>query len=519
MKIMPKHDIEDNHTISNDSNNNHCGLSSASAAGLRQNKSASSLALADTNNPSTVDTSRKDQDSPCLRIALADKPAAAISSSMLVTNPLLTASLNSPPVNLSANGSVDLSSHANHRQQRPSLPPEANGDRNNAGSPDQSSTCSKEMYANLLMQLRHQGITTASTEATEVVCQTGTKMSAAARKEKLKSQLCFSCPVCKKRFQRHIAMNAHFQAEHLGSTPAASGSADKICKLCAFVGQDMSAIRNHLFNKHNIDLETPTACLVEPEYARSSSSSPAAAAAGGSGNGSRSATSSPLPSSSSDKKSVKNTSVAVSIIRTSIVPKSTSVSANAILEDTNAASSSTSSHPCELRTSPPVAVAAAGANFNDNYLMKQNDNLDIVEEEAKDLSIKKPIMTKRCAASPGLDLVQNNRKRLKTGSGSQRIPVMSSAPNSPLNQDHTPLSSQAAAAASMASTTTTTVASNLTSQWQCQHCNIIFPDQTLYFLHRGFHSNSTNPWKCNGCGQRCNDMYDFNTHLMSDVHH
>ena len=143
---------------------------------------------------------------------------------MLVTNPLLTASLNSPPVNLSANGSVDLSSHANLRPQRP-LPPENNGDRNNAGSPDQSSTCSKEMYANLLMQLRHQGITTAaaSTEATtEVVCQAGTKMSAAARKEKLKSQLCFSCPVCKKRFQRHIAMNAHFQAEHLGSTPAAS---------------------------------------------------------------------------------------------------------------------------------------------------------------------------------------------------------------------------------------------------------------------------------------------------------
>ena len=57
------------------------------------------------------------------------------------------------------------------------------------------------------------------------------------------------------------------------------------------------------------------------------------------------------------------------------------------------------------------------------------------------------------------------------------------------------------------------------SQWQCQHCNIIFPDQTLYFLHRGFHSNSSDPWKCNGCAKRCTDMYDFNTHLMSEAHH
>ena len=163
------------------------------------------------------------------------------------------------------------------------------------------------MYANLLMQLRHQGITTAASNDSEVVHDTNSvsrnfqnsnaKMSAAARKEKLKSQLCFSCPVCKKRFQRHIAMNAHFQAEHLGSTAGGSGSnpsGDKICKLCSYTGQDMVAIRNHLVTKHNIDLETPTACLVEPEYARSASPS----YGGGNGN-SRSGTSSPLPSSSS----------------------------------------------------------------------------------------------------------------------------------------------------------------------------------------------------------------------------
>ena len=53
------------------------------------------------------------------------------------------------------------------------------------------------------------------------------KMTAAARKEKLRLQPSFQCPVCRKRFQRHIAMNAHFQNEHIGSTET-----EKVCKLC-----------------------------------------------------------------------------------------------------------------------------------------------------------------------------------------------------------------------------------------------------------------------------------------------
>ena len=50
-------------------------------------------------------------------------------------------------------------------------------------------------------------------------------------------------------------MNAHFQAEHLGSTGSNPSAGDKICKLCSYIGQDMVAIRNHLLTKHNIDLD------------------------------------------------------------------------------------------------------------------------------------------------------------------------------------------------------------------------------------------------------------------------
>jgi hypothetical protein len=45
----------------------------------------------------------------------------------------------------------------------------------------------------------------------------------------------------------------------------------------------------------------------------------------------------------------------------------------------------------------------------------------------------------------------------------------------------------------------------------------VYPNQTLYFLHRGFHSES-NPWRCNSCGHISSDLYDFNTHLFSVAH-
>ncbi|CAH1730339.1 unnamed protein product [Chironomus riparius] len=51
----------------------------------------------------------------------------------------------------------------------------------------------------------------------------------------------------------------------------------------------------------------------------------------------------------------------------------------------------------------------------------------------------------------------------------------------------------------------------------CTYCGIEFPDQTLYFLHKGCHSES-NPWKCNICSETCCNVYEFNSHLLSKSH-
>lgn len=55
------------------------------------------------------------------------------------------------------------------------------------------------------------------------------------------------------------------------------------------------------------------------------------------------------------------------------------------------------------------------------------------------------------------------------------------------------------------------------SSLQCAFCGIGFPDQTLYFLHKGCHSDA-NPWKCNICGEQCCNVYEFNSHLLSKSH-
>ncbi|XP_019892222.1 DNA-binding protein Ikaros isoform X1 [Musca domestica] len=51
----------------------------------------------------------------------------------------------------------------------------------------------------------------------------------------------------------------------------------------------------------------------------------------------------------------------------------------------------------------------------------------------------------------------------------------------------------------------------------CLFCGIEFPDETLYFLHKGCHCES-NPWKCNICGEQLNNVYEFNAHLLSKSH-
>ena len=394
--------------------------------------SSSSSSLSTTSSASPRRRQSGLADSP-LRQALSKSPPPPLpptttaSSSSSSSTPLLKASLNSPPV---AHASV------------------ANG---NGSSLENGSAATSSNGRQ----------TTSGTSTTS------------ARKEKHRSQSCFQCPICKKRFQRHIAMNAHFQNEHIGQV---QNGAAKVCRLCpppgGFRSDNMAKMRAHILNDHHIDLDAPATFVVDPDNVKMEQQQPTQNGRG-------------LHHGKYRQDAYRP---AVDITLTSDDPAR---------DLTSSASSSSASTPSSSSPSPPSLASplrtseASGlpplisgvtikkeASSADAAVSEENGAGEM--EEARDLTV---------------------RKRLKRSAADEPPPL------SPI-----PGSSAAASAVNSASAVAA-------SQWQCQHCNIVFPNQTLYFLHRGFHGGDpSDPWRCNGCGHSCRDMYDFNTHLVSDPH-
>ena len=50
--------------------------------------------------------------------------------------------------------------------------------------------------------------------------------------------------------------------------------------------------------------------------------------------------------------------------------------------------------------------------------------------------------------------------------------------------------------------------------WPCIHCNIVYYDSALYFMHMGLH-NGQDPWTCNLCGDKYHDVYGFTSHFVN----
>jgi IKAROS family zinc finger protein len=425
----------------------------------------------------------------------------------------------------SSNGSVDLSlgrkrrllevvansaGFNNNQRLSPPASEEKAEQKQRHHQQQQQQRPTTEMYANLIMQLRQSQTGSPPTASARLTAASSVVETASIgnRKEKLRCQPCFQCPVCKKRFQRHIAMNAHFQNEHIGQVQS-GGGAEKVCRLCpagsAYRSKNMAGIRSHLLSEHQIDLETPTSLLVEPD---SSSVSPPIPSVklepsfhplSGAGNSSTTTSSSSSCSTSNSPKvsahpNNKHPKFRPGLFRcqSSVDIILTTDSSGAVTEPKEASSSPSSPTPscgsfpvtedsCHLIGIPPVTVK------KEPMLASRQ-----VEDKAKDLTVRKTTtdsvsITHRSSSS--------SSSSSSSGSSSPKVkrkrvePAESPPPQTGL------------------------------AQWQCQHCNIVFPNQTLYFLHRGFHSGDpADPWRCNGCGQSCKDMYDFNTHLVSDPH-
>jgi hypothetical protein len=301
-------------------------------------------------------------------------------------------------------------------------------------------------YSTLLKQLRQK----AGDVAPPPVAQR-------AKKEKSKA-LPFQCPACKKRFQRHIAMNAHIQNEHIS---AASPSGERSCRLCGVsstnppprtdcllqgVSASLAATRLHLLAAHGIDLDNPAMCLVEEgrRYSVLEAS---------------------LRSGREEEYDLPSCS-------------------NMDMSGSSSSSCSPAHTPHSSSESPERSPP--------------------VEEEmqVEDLSVRRA----PCPPSPHTPAVRFSP-----------APPSSPRPESPKPTCKRPRLRECSPSPTFSSAPGPGQATAALHRYTCSHCNIVYPNQTLYFLHKGFHSDS-NPWRCNSCGHQSADLYDFNTHLFSVAH-
>lgn len=318
--------------------------------------------------------------------------------------PLLTASLNAPPQTYYAglNGNVrvkcptDLSNKTKRSEDAPYSDSTSQGLSSHSSSNHQA-----VFYSTLLKQLRQKAGDNGGSYQQYVV-------PIKIKKEKGgKKPLPFMCPACKKRFQRQIAMNSHFQNEHISES---SPSGSRSCKLCGHSAPSMSVMRSHLLTSHKIDLDKPSPVaspIHNPQYSLLEAS---------------------LRSGSSQEEAE---------------PSCSNIDM----------SSSRSNTPTSSEQSPERSLAKP----------EEEDETSMVE----DLSLRRT-----APQSP-------SSKR-------QRVVSPRRSPSPP--------------------------AGGQLGRFCCCYCNISYPDQTLHFLHMGFHSES-NPWKCSRCGHQASDLHDFNTHL------
>jgi Pyruvate/2-oxoacid:ferredoxin oxidoreductase delta subunit len=540
---------------------------------------------------------------PLLAASLSRPPVASPSSSLAtLASAAVAASATSSTININGNA-VDLSQRKkkvygidcvepityNNDRSRSPLNEPFSLIKDNSKVPLRSPS---EVYANLLMQLRNaqarinNGSRSLSPLAVvqqvqdQIVQDSNptrhsnvsncSKLTAAARKEKLRLQPSFQCPVCKKRFQRHIAMNAHFQNEHIGST-----ASDKLCKLCTYVCPDITGIRSHLLTKHYIDLDSPSACLVEGESSSYEHSNGVKQPSG---------SSPPSPSSSSSpSQTIHNTdnfeeccykskrvnrgksrnsksgnptvtyqcnktpSKSRSSLRSSAQKERVDLPDTAGHDESSSSSlTSNLSSSCSLsavdaitsssiRQSPTLLINVNSSALVDDktsskYIKQEptDENLNFRNseqenyDEAKDLTIKKVPLEIRPSSSVKRTSPSPSNCNSAT---SDKLLILADVECTPMSKklktDQNPTSEDPLTKLLSHKSDDSKLIDAVEEsvfQFKCQHCSILFPNQTLYFLHRGFHSEGPNPWRCNGCGRCCTDMYDFNTHLMSDSH-
>ncbi|XP_039280591.1 zinc finger protein ztf-16 isoform X1 [Nilaparvata lugens] len=340
----------------------------------------------------------------------------------------------------------------------------------------------------------------------------------------------YHCPICNRGFQRQIAMRAHFQNEHVGQHDMI-----KSCPLCSYRAGSMKSLRVHFFNRHGIDLDNPgpnsglARSMLEGEKEdRGGGGCSDSGDSTGGGGGTRSADNATPP--------MHFLTPHVEISMADAPSGSQPYSPNSQIRDqtpvVNCLSASveglqrmngTSNISSPLEANGPDCPGSPGSmdsNSNTACSMRQEAEVSAIMPSVSLIPIKQePDDEKRSNGPVNLSVNQRNGQRDAGPANTLTSLIKVSPLKSLLRED---LKRRGARGRPEGGSDTVPVPPackppRLPPSLHCVFCGIGFPDQTLYFLHKGCHSEA-NPWKCNICGEQCCNVYDFNSHLLSKTH-
>ncbi|XP_055918054.1 zinc finger protein ztf-16 isoform X2 [Eupeodes corollae] len=383
----------------------------------------------------------------------------------------------------------------------------------------------------------------------------------------------YHCPICNRGFQRQIAMRAHFQNEHVGQHDLV-----KTCPLCSYRAGSMKSLRIHFFNRHGIDLDNPgpggpSSLLLALESQGSAAafvqnlsvSQTPAPTHSDSGESLRSTDNATPPmhfltphveiSMTENGEIFNNNQTEVYVDPLTKIKMSNEAASNAATPPPQGdqhlpTAECIAKTPTSTSNSNNVMVASPKSNnHHENHITPSISLIPIKQEPSNDetVDIKNLITTKNNIAdsnngdnesemvspnsrlsslikvSPLKSLLREDLKRRICARANNRINRSALLDNNNVMPN---------GAAQIGSCNSSSICNGtITSSGQdtdssmnnrkqilpCLFCGIEFPDETLYFLHKGCHSES-NPWKCNICGEQCNNVYEFNSHLLSKSH-
>ncbi|CAD6235791.1 GSCOCG00007982001-RA-CDS [Cotesia congregata] len=349
----------------------------------------------------------------------------------------------------------------------------------------------------------------------------------------------YHCPICNRGFQRQIAMRAHFQNEHVGQHDMV-----KSCPLCNYRAATMKCLRLHFFNRHGIDLDNPgpnssSSLLNSCSPNEAMPSAPLSDSGDSTGNRSVDNATPPMhfltphveisiPYPEQTMTGQRNSSPAPLNGDSPNSPQSA---------DSNSNAPSSSHHPLPMHRSMVEDSITPSISL---IPIKQEPNSNGMDESgATSSNLSLPSLIK---VSPLKSLLRDDLRRKLSNTSNNLITNATNSTNNNNNNNNNnsnnnnnnnnnnnSSSSSVNTSENILSISNINNLSHLreppsstrpdprSSGLQCTYCRITFPDQTLYFLHKGCHSDS-NPWKCNICGEQCCNLYQFNSHLLSKSH-